>query len=83
MILYVSKDEEKRDWTSYWDVVVVDAKKPLFFAEGTILRKVDRVCAVYFMTGFAVYFMTGICCLFQTVIYCLFSVSDLLSIFRQ
>lgn len=32
-----------RKWTSYFDYVVVDAKKPLFFEEGTILRKVDRV----------------------------------------
>ncbi|KAK6174762.1 hypothetical protein SNE40_017978 [Patella caerulea] len=33
---------EKRDWTSYFDYIVVDAKKPLFFEEGTILRRVDR-----------------------------------------
>ncbi|XP_033757253.1 cytosolic purine 5'-nucleotidase-like [Pecten maximus] len=32
----------KRDWTSYFDIVVVSAKKPLFFKEGTIMRKVDR-----------------------------------------
>lgn len=32
-----------RKWTSYFDFVVVDAKKPLFFEEGTILRKVDTV----------------------------------------
>ncbi|XP_074640114.1 cytosolic purine 5'-nucleotidase-like [Tubulanus polymorphus] len=31
-----------RDWTSFFDYIVVDAKKPLFFAEGTILRQVDR-----------------------------------------
>ncbi|XP_005098846.1 cytosolic purine 5'-nucleotidase isoform X2 [Aplysia californica] len=31
----------KRHWTSYWDCVVVDAKKPLFFEDGTILRVVD------------------------------------------
>lgn len=30
-----------RKWTSYFDFVVVDAKKPLFFEEGTILRKVN------------------------------------------
>lgn len=33
--------EGKRHWTSYWDCVVVDAKKPLFFEDGTILRRVD------------------------------------------
>ncbi|XP_025093778.1 cytosolic purine 5'-nucleotidase-like isoform X1 [Pomacea canaliculata] len=32
----------KMHWISYWDCVVVDAKKPLFFADGTILRRVDR-----------------------------------------
>ncbi|XP_059171336.1 cytosolic purine 5'-nucleotidase-like isoform X2 [Physella acuta] len=30
-----------RHWTSYWDCVVVDAMKPLFFEDGTILRRVD------------------------------------------
>ncbi|KAK3094619.1 hypothetical protein FSP39_004109 [Pinctada imbricata] len=31
-----------KDWTSFFDYVIVDAKKPLFFSEGTLLRKVDR-----------------------------------------
>nr|KAG5693676.1 hypothetical protein BaRGS_008318 [Batillaria attramentaria] len=35
-------DGQKKEWSSYWDCVVVDARKPLFFAEGTILRRVDR-----------------------------------------
>ena len=35
-----------RDWTSFFDLVIVDAKKPLFFKDGTILRKVDRVSFV-------------------------------------
>ncbi|CAH2008768.1 unnamed protein product [Acanthoscelides obtectus] len=34
-------DEPHRNWTTYFDVVVVDARKPLFFGEGTILRQVD------------------------------------------
>lgn len=34
--------DEKRDWTDYFDYIVVDAKKPLFFEAGTILRQVDR-----------------------------------------
>lgn len=34
-------------WISYWDCVVVDAKKPLFFADGTILRRVDRVHCIF------------------------------------
>ncbi|XP_052225406.1 cytosolic purine 5'-nucleotidase-like isoform X3 [Dreissena polymorpha] len=33
----------KRDWVSYFDFVVCDAKKPLFFSQGTLLRQVDRV----------------------------------------
>ena len=37
------QDSQTKDWTAYWDCVVVDARKPLFFAEGTILRRVDKV----------------------------------------
>lgn len=33
--------EPHRDWQTYFDIVVVDARKPLFFSEGTILRQVD------------------------------------------
>ncbi|XP_072515300.1 5'-nucleotidase, cytosolic II, like 1 isoform X2 [Salminus brasiliensis] len=31
----------KKLWRSYFDLVVVDTRKPLFFAEGTVLRQVD------------------------------------------
>lgn len=31
----------KKSWRSFFDLVVVDTKKPLFFAEGTVLRQVD------------------------------------------
>ncbi|KAH8367804.1 hypothetical protein KR084_002960 [Drosophila pseudotakahashii] len=34
-------EEPHRDWKSYFDVIVVDARKPLFFDEGTVLRMVD------------------------------------------
>ncbi|XP_076252272.1 5' nucleotidase B isoform X2 [Rhynchophorus ferrugineus] len=34
-------EEPHRNWKTYFDVVVVDARKPLFFGEGTILRQVD------------------------------------------
>lgn len=34
-------EEPHRPWTTYFDIIVVDAKKPLFFGEGTILRQVD------------------------------------------
>ncbi|NXU59853.1 5NTC nucleotidase, partial [Turnix velox] len=31
----------QRPWRSYFDLIVVDTRKPLFFAEGTVLRQVD------------------------------------------
>ncbi|XP_030624763.1 5'-nucleotidase, cytosolic II, like 1 [Chanos chanos] len=31
----------KVSWRSFFDLVVVDTRKPLFFAEGTVLRQVD------------------------------------------
>lgn len=30
-----------RDWLSHFDIVVVDARKPLFFGEGTVFREVN------------------------------------------
>ncbi|EEB13161.1 Cytosolic purine 5'-nucleotidase, putative [Pediculus humanus corporis] len=30
-----------KDWKTFFDVIVVNASKPLFFGEGTILRQVD------------------------------------------
>ena len=33
-----------REWKSYFDYIIVDAKKPQFFAEGSMLREVDEVC---------------------------------------
>ncbi|GAU91582.1 hypothetical protein RvY_03809-2 [Ramazzottius varieornatus] len=32
-----------RNWRTYFDYVFVDARKPLFFGEGTLLREVDLV----------------------------------------
>ena len=32
-----------REWKSYFDYIIVDAKKPLFFQEGSMLREVDEV----------------------------------------
>nr|XP_060484865.1 5'-nucleotidase domain-containing protein 4-like [Panthera onca] len=34
-----------RPWRSYFDLIVVDTQKPCFFAEGTVLRQVNRVMA--------------------------------------
>uniref|UniRef100_A0A7N6A392 5'-nucleotidase, cytosolic II, like 1 n=1 Tax=Anabas testudineus TaxID=64144 RepID=A0A7N6A392_ANATE len=31
----------KKSWRSYFDLINVDTRKPLFFAEGTVLRQVD------------------------------------------
>ncbi|XP_063066433.1 5'-nucleotidase, cytosolic II, like 1 [Engraulis encrasicolus] len=31
----------KRAWRTFFDLVVVDTRKPLFFGEGTVLRQVD------------------------------------------
>ncbi|XP_046850498.1 cytosolic purine 5'-nucleotidase-like isoform X2 [Xenia sp. Carnegie-2017] len=31
-----------RNWKTYFDYVVVDAKKPLFFGKGTLIREVDK-----------------------------------------
>jgi len=36
-------DSPERTWEKYFDYIVVDAKKPNFFAEGTILRNIDKV----------------------------------------
>lgn len=30
-----------KNWTSFFDIVVVDARKPLWFAEGTVFREVN------------------------------------------
>uniref|UniRef100_A0A6Q2YD16 Cytosolic purine 5'-nucleotidase n=1 Tax=Esox lucius TaxID=8010 RepID=A0A6Q2YD16_ESOLU len=30
-----------RPWQSYFDLILVDARKPVFFGEGTVLRQVD------------------------------------------
>ena len=30
------------DWPRYFDLIVVDARKPLWFSDGTAFRQVDR-----------------------------------------
>ncbi|XP_041815755.1 5'-nucleotidase, cytosolic II, like 1 [Chelmon rostratus] len=39
--LLESNVKPKNSWRSFFDLVVVDTRKPLFFAEGTVLRQVD------------------------------------------
>ncbi|KAK9509101.1 hypothetical protein O3M35_006491 [Rhynocoris fuscipes] len=34
-------EEPHRNWKTYFDIIVVDARKPLFFGEGTLMRQVD------------------------------------------
>ncbi|MED6247965.1 Cytosolic purine 5'-nucleotidase, partial [Ataeniobius toweri] len=34
-------DTTHRPWQSYFDLILVDARKPVFFGEGTVLRQVD------------------------------------------
>ena len=40
-LLTDTSQNPKRDWKSYFDFILVDAQKPLFFAEGTTLRLID------------------------------------------
>ena len=41
---FLLNDEKKnRHWKSYFDYILVDARKPLFFAEGTSLKEIDIV----------------------------------------
>jgi len=43
LVDYPTKDgSPQRDWTLYFDYIIVDSRKPLFFDEGTTLRQVDR-----------------------------------------
>ncbi|KAL2100447.1 hypothetical protein ACEWY4_004841 [Coilia grayii] len=39
----VKSGAPKRAWRSFFDLVVVDTRKPLFFGEGTVLRQVDTL----------------------------------------
>ncbi|MBN3291455.1 5NTC nucleotidase, partial [Polypterus senegalus] len=38
---YTDPGTAHRLWQSYFDLILVDARKPLFFGEGTVLRQVD------------------------------------------
>ncbi|XP_071545964.1 cytosolic purine 5'-nucleotidase isoform X2 [Panulirus ornatus] len=41
LLSFPDKNGEVRDWKTYFDYVGVDACKPVFFFEGTIMRQVD------------------------------------------
>uniref|UniRef100_A0A8C2BA58 Cytosolic purine 5'-nucleotidase n=1 Tax=Cyprinus carpio TaxID=7962 RepID=A0A8C2BA58_CYPCA len=38
---YTDAGTPHRPWQSYFDLILVDARKPVFFGEGTVLRQVD------------------------------------------
>uniref|UniRef100_A0A8D0ALC2 5'-nucleotidase, cytosolic II, like 1 n=1 Tax=Sander lucioperca TaxID=283035 RepID=A0A8D0ALC2_SANLU len=38
---YTKPGSPKQSWRSFFDLIVVDTRKPLFFGEGTVLRQVD------------------------------------------
>jgi len=41
-------NDSGRHWRSYFDYIVVDARKPLFFEEGTSLKEIDIVSTFFF-----------------------------------
>ncbi len=43
MSFLLNDPTNNRDWKSYFDYILVDAQKPLFFAEGTSLKEIDIV----------------------------------------
>ena len=40
-------NDSGRHWRSYFDYILVDAKKPLFFEEGTSLKEIDIVSSLF------------------------------------
>ena len=39
---YLLQNESGDNWESFFNYVIVDARKPAFFGEGTVLRQVER-----------------------------------------
>lgn len=52
MSFLLNESETGRHWRTYFDYIVVDAKKPLFFEEGTSLKEVDIVSVILFSSSF-------------------------------
>ena len=46
MSFLLNESETGRHWRTFFDYIVVDAKKPLFFEEGTSLKEVDIVSVI-------------------------------------
>jgi 5'-nucleotidase len=53
----LNDDKAGRNWRMFFDYIVVDAKKPLFFAEGTSLKEVDIVSDQKLFTRHLGYFL--------------------------
>ena len=45
---FMINDVENRNWRTYFDYVLVDARKPLFFEEGTALKEINIVIIFLF-----------------------------------
>jgi 5'-nucleotidase len=39
---YLMENPENEPWESFYNYVIVDARKPKFFEEGTVLRQVEK-----------------------------------------
>ena len=39
---YLLQNDEGESWEDFFNYVIVDARKPAFFGEGTVLRQVER-----------------------------------------
>ncbi len=39
----LNDDKSGKNWRAYFDYIVVDARKPLFFEEGTTLKEINTV----------------------------------------
>ena len=44
---YIMQNKEGEPWERFFDFVIVDARKPAFFGEGTVLRSVGQQCIDY------------------------------------
>lgn len=42
VMAYLLENDAGENWESFFNYVIVDARKPAFFGEGTVLRQVER-----------------------------------------
>ena len=43
MSFLLNEHDMEGSWKSFFDYIIVDARKPLFFAEGTALKEINLV----------------------------------------